>query len=208
MKKERLQSLLNLLETLAESILPLIFWIFLIFGFDVPYIAILTIISALIHEAGHIAAISHLSGKCEIPSGKMFGFRIKRSGSLSYRKECAVLAAGPLANIILFILTLPFAHMLEGYVGIFGLVNLATGISNLIPVEGYDGYGILSQVLTSKNMTGGLRVIDCISFMFSVLATFLSLYLIDKADSGYWVFAVFFAVMITKLKKYGKYDVF
>jgi Zn-dependent protease len=207
MKNSFLHSALEFARTLSESILPLIFWIFLIFGFDVPYIAILTIITAIIHEIGHIAAISYLSGRYVMPNGRMFGFRIKRTESLSYKDECAVLAAGPLANILIFMLTLPFSSLLDGYVCIFGLINLATAISNLIPVEGYDGYGILKQILSAKNMIGGIRTLDRVSFVFSVLATFLSLYLIDKADSGYWIFAVFFVMMISKLGKYERYGV-
>ena len=195
-------------QSLSESILPLIFWVFLIFGFDVPYIAILTIISAMIHEFGHIAAIAYLCGRYEIPGGRLFGFRIKRKGQLSYRGEYAVLAAGPLVNLAVFALTFPFRASLGGYIGIFGFVNLATAVSNLIPVEGYDGYGIIEQMLSSKNLTRGLRILDTLSFLICVAATFISLYLIEKADSGYWIFAIFFAMMISKLKKYGKYDIF
>ena len=208
MRTDRKHPIMSFFESLTESILPLIFWVFLIFGFDVPYIAILTIISALLHEMGHVLAISYFCGQYEIPQGRLSGFRINRTKSFSYKNECAVLAAGPMANLLTFALTLPFGYMLDGYVMIFGFVNLATALSNLIPVEGYDGYGILEQILASQNMTGGLRVLEGISFMISVLATFFSLYLIDKADSGYWIFAIFFTMMISKLKKYEKYDIF
>ena len=208
MKNNFRRTVMRFIKALSESILPLVFWVFLIFGFDVPYIAILTIVSALIHEMGHIGAIAYLSGKYEIPGGRLFGFRIKRGESLSYKDECAILAAGPLINIAIFALTLPFSKGLNGYIGIFGFVNLATAVSNLIPVEGYDGYGIIEQILASKNMTHGLKILDILSFSICIAATFISLYLIDKADSGYWIFAIFFAMMITKLKKYGKYDIF
>ena len=208
MKKGYADSIVGFLKTLAESILPLFFWIFLIFGFDIPYIAILTIISALIHEMGHITAILCLRGEYEIPTGRIFGFRIRRRDSLSYKSECILLAAGPIMNLAVFLVCFPFRTGLGGYIGMLGLINLATALSNLIPVEGYDGYGILEQILTSRNLMGGLRVLECTSFLFSVAASFISLYLIDKADAGYWIFAVFFAMMISKLKKYGKYDVF
>ena len=198
----------DFIKALSESILPLVFWVFLIFGFDVPYIAILTIISAIIHEIGHISAIAFLCDRYEMPVGRIFGFRIKRSGSLSYKGECAILAAGPLINLAVFLLTLPFRSRLDGYIGIFGFVNFATAISNLLPVEGYDGYGIIEQALASKNLTQSLKILDLFSFFICVMAIFISLYLIEKADSGYWIFAIFFAMMISKLKKYGKYDIF
>jgi hypothetical protein len=119
----------------------------------------------------------------------------------------AGLFVGLLISILIFALSLPISSFLDGYVCILGLINLATAISNLIPVEGYDGYGILKQILSAKNMIGGIRTLDRVSFVFSVLATFLSLYLIDKADSGYWIFAVFFVMMISKLGKYERYGV-
>lgn len=201
-------SILRVLKILSESVLPLFFWVFLIFGFDVPYIAILTIIAAVIHEVGHLVAITFISQNTEVPRGHLSGFRIKQGNSISYQKSCIILAMGPAANLILFILTLPFRNCLNGYMGIFCIINLATAISNLLPVEGYDGYGIASQILLSKNHTDAIKQLERISFIFSVCATFFSLYLLDKFGSGYWIFGIFFAITVSKLMKSEKYDIF
>lgn len=199
---------LKLMKILSESILPIFFWLFLIFGFDVPYIAILTVIAAIIHESGHIAAISVLSANTEIPQGHISGFKIKRAHLLTYFEEGVILAMGPIFNLIAFAISLPFANLLDGYIGIFGIINLLTALSNLIPVEGYDGYGVLKQLCMATGKFSLIKLLDHISFLFSVCATFFSLYVIDKFGSGYWIFGVFFAIMMSKLIKYGKYDVF
>ena len=181
---------------------------FLIFGFDAPYVAILTIISAVIHEIGHLLAISHLAHSTAIPKGHISGFRIRRRETLTYLEEGIILAMGPLCNLIVFLFTIPFGGEMYGYIKTFGIINLATALSNLLPVEGYDGYGILMQWFAAKDKQGAIRMLDAFSFLFSVAITFLSLYFIDKLGDGYWIFVVFFVIMISKLIKYGKYDVF
>ena len=184
---------------LAESVLPLLFWVFLIFGFDSPDIAVLTIAAAIIHELGHISALL-LLGRSATLRSHLSGFRIKAAMS-GYREELIVLAAGPLANIAVFIILLPFFGSGNGYIGTVALVNLLSAVSNLLPVEGYDGYGMLYSVASSKNSTFALRILFILSFAFSLLFTLLSLYLILRYGSGYWIFAVFFAALLGKIKK-------
>lgn len=184
---------------LAESLLPMLFWVFLIFGFDSPDIAILTITGAIIHELGHISALM-LCGRSATLRSHLSGFRIK-AAIYGYREQILVLAAGPLANIAVFILLIPFWGVGNGYVGTVGLVNLLSALSNLLPVEGYDGYGILYNIASAKNSTFALRALFISSFAFSILFTLFSLYLILRYGSGYWIFAVFFAVLLGKIKK-------
>lgn len=196
------------LECITSSVLPVIFWVLLIFGFDAPYIAILTIITAAVHELGHITAIIVLDGAAALPRGHLSGFRIRRRRALAYRAEIAVLLAGPMLNVALFLLTLPFFRLCNGYVAMLGAISLATALSNLLPIEGYDGYGVLYQLFSSREMNGAVRALESLSFIFSVVLTFLSLYLIDKFGSGYWIFSIFFFSTVTKIIKMEKMNVF
>lgn len=196
------------MELLADSILPIIFWISVIFGFDVPYVAILTIISAVIHEFGHYVAIACFTGKNARVHGHSSGLRIKRSGSLSYGKEIAILMAGPIMNILIFLSTIPLGASLDGYIKIFGYINLATGISNLLPFEGYDGYGAMCEGLKYCGKERYIRHLEAFSFILSVGVTFISLHLIDKFSEGYWIFGLFFFTILSKLVNFGKYDIF
>ena len=200
--------IIELLELLCGSVLPIIFWLSLIFGFDTPYIAILTVICALCHELGHCIAISIASDRKSSLRGHASGFRIKRCERLSYGKEIFILLAGPGVNILVYIITLPFRGAFDGYIRIFGTLNLVTGISNLLPVEGYDGYGALNELFAYTGRISMQKALDLFSFVFSVCVTFVSLYLIERFSEGYWIFGLFFFMTVSKLVNLGKYDFF
>lgn len=208
MKKSTRYRIKEISELLCGSVLPIIFWISLIFGFDSPYIAILTIISAVAHELGHCVAIYAFTGIDGRVRGHSSGFRIKRSNALSYRKEIAILLAGPAVNIALFILLYPFGGALDGYIRAFAFVNLATGVSNLMPFEGYDGYGAINELLRSLGRCEMTKKLEVVSFLLSTAVTFISLYLIERFGEGFWIFGLFFFTVLSKLITFQKYDIF
>ena len=78
-----------------------------------------------------------------------------------------------------------------------------TMLSNLLPIEGYDGYRAVSSAaaLLELDPTRTERTLSSLSFFFSVLVTFLSLYLILKIGEGYWIFGVFFTLTLSALAK-------
>lgn len=208
MKNSTRYGIIEALELLSGSVLPIIFWVSLIFGFDTPYVAILTLISAVWHELGHCFAIALIGNGAGSMRGHASGFRIKRETRLSYAKEIGILLAGPGVNIALFLATLPFGNALGGYLKIFGALNLATGISNLIPIEGYDGYGALNELFSCYGKEELMRMLEAFSFCFSTVITFVALYFIERFGEGYWIFGLFFFTMLSKLFKFGKYDIF
>jgi Zn-dependent protease len=196
------------MELLSGSILPIIFWMSLIFGFDTTYIAILTLLSAVMHEIGHGIAISLVNVKGATVKGHASGFRIRHEQLTSYKKEIVVLLFGPLVNILIFLLTLPLGNAMFGYVRVLGYVNLATGVSNLLPLEGYDGYGALCMLFCQRDAQHLIKRLEILSFILSILVTFASLHLIDVFGEGYWIFGLFFFTVLSKLAKFGKYDIF
>ena len=194
-----LKSSLSTIRYITESLLPLLFWVMLIFGFDTPDIAILTILSALMHELGHLAAAG-LARRRGALRGHLTGFRIRLS-SCGYIEEILVLAAGPLVNIAIFILALPLSHLADGYFMLIGSLNLLSAVSNLLPIEGYDGYGMLRVAAEWRNSQVTLRVLEQISFTLTLSFTLTSLYIMLRYGGGYWIFGVFFATLLAKIKK-------
>ena len=190
---------------MTSYFLPCIFWILIIFGFDAPYIAVMTILAAGIHELGHISAMLLFKNLSPIPSGHLSGFRIKNISSSSYLTELTVLAAGPLMNLATYLILLPFSCT-GGYLYLFSIINAATGLSNLLPAEGYDGYGILKELLEWHGRS--TLILDRISFMISVFFTFFSLYMIGRYGTGYWIFCVFFLSLLLKMNKMIKLNIF
>jgi hypothetical protein len=196
------------LRLLSESILPIIFWVSLIFGFDTPYVAVLTIISAVAHELGHCAAIYLLSGEIGRVRGHSSGLRIKRGEALAYKREIMILLAGPSVNLALFLILSLFGNAMAGYIRIFAFINLATGLSNLMPFEGYDGYGAICEALRSVGKNGAVKHLETFSFVISIGISFIALYLIERYGEGYWIFGLFFFTVLSKLVNLGKYDIF
>lgn len=194
------------LHNLIGYFLPMLFWISVIFGFDAPGVAVLTLIVAVIHELGHITAMIILRGGKIIPRGHATGFRLSTSHDNSYKTEALILSAGPLANLAAGVLFLPLVLFFGEYGLLFISLNILTALSNLIPAEGYDGYGILSlfREWRGKSVLPLMRL----SFFVSVFFSFFSLYLIGRVGGGFWIFGLFFFSVISKIKNMLKYDVF
>lgn len=200
----------TLLKTvsLLQSILTVAFWGLLIFGFDRTYIAFLTLISAIIHEIGHLLVLRILGIRAfRYPRGVINGLRIKKTTHLSYRDEALVSLGGPLINLALGIfLMLPFN---SEYLTTFGALNVMTAISNLLPIEGYDGHKILSAILLSRsNGIKHERALITLSLVFSAILTFFSLFLILSLGEGFWIFAIFFYSFLASLYKRKKHAFF
>ncbi len=198
----RIQNPINILIDAIEGVLPFLFWVLIIFGFDKPYIAVLTILSALIHELGHVLAFLFLGGRITLKS-HLSGFRIKNCG-MGYTQEIAAITAGPIINTLLFAALTPFAKSPDSYMAVFGYINLLTALSNLLPIEGYDGYGIIKKCCEAFNLSFALRALPCISFSLTVLLTFFSLYLLLIYGVGYWICSMFFLLLVGKITEFTK----
>lgn len=179
-------------------ILPSLFSMLIIFSFDEPYVAILTLISAAVHEGGHIFAAWLLSGGSRL-RGRFFGFALYAKNTVSYKKDILITLAGPLSNIILFLLFINAPR--GGYFSAFALLNLFTALSNLMPIHGYDGYRIAECLLLRYGMDiEGAVYLRRISFALLSVLAFLALYLMAKLNSGFWIFFIFIALLIKEIK--------
>ena len=183
-------------------VLPMFFWLFLIFGFDEPSVALWTIIAAAIHESGHIIyIISKKKLRLNI-RGVLSGFRIKTTASLSYDEEIEMYLSGPLVNLIFFVLFSILSVFFGENLNFAAIINLATALSNLLPIDGYDGYHALMTLIQKHDLGDRLinalsRISSAIIFLFAVF----SLYFIDRQNGGYWIFLIFFSSMIKCIRK-------
>ena len=190
---------------LLYALLPAAFWFLLMLGFDKTYIAVLTVLCALLHELGHMAALFAIHREMTLRPRAM-GFGIKDFGQLSYKEEIFSALAGPLANLLTALLLFPFAG--NKYVCDTALLNLLTAASNLLPVKDYDGYRILSALLCLRtDSQTAERICLRASLFITLLLTFLSLYLMLKADSGYWIFFIF-AILLFRSLEDGRRTIF
>ncbi len=184
-----------------SAILPVFFWSFLVFGFEEPIMGVITIGSALIHEAGHILCIWASRGFAISLKGVVSGFRIKTGSSLSYDEEIAIYLGGPAANLLFFVLFSFLSIFFGELCALISIINLATALSNLLPIEGYDGYGIIRAIINKRGLNSiAMRTLSTVSSSLVFVLCILSLYLIDRQGGGYWIFAIFFISMIKHIK--------
>ena len=189
----------NILYQSLSKIFPAVFWILIIFAFDMPYVAILTLISALIHELGHIIATVFLNGGFDIRSG-LSGLRLSFIRRPSYLEEAIIAAAGPIANIVTAF-TLLLIFKTGSYIYVFSILNLLTAISNLLPIESYDGYRILSCITEYFELgETASSLLLCLSLTIEASILTLALYLIRSFGAGHWIFFVFIALLIKSIK--------
>ena len=173
------------------SILPPLFWGLIIFGFEEPYIAVLSIICAIIHECGHIIFMERTGSV----RGVLSGFRIKATNMVTYRQKILGYLGGPLTNIVVSLALIPFLG--NEYLRMLAILNVATATSNLLPIEGYDGYGIIKTILEKRECPSvAFRILSYVSGGLILCFTLFSLYLMDRVGGGYWIFAIFFSFLV------------
>ena len=181
----------------TECILSIIFWIFIIYGFDDGYLAASTVACAVIHELGHLGAVSAFSKSKGVICGRPDGLRIVKPNLASYRGDFMIFAAGPAANILSAAAASALLPLGSEFVAAFVTVNMATAIANLLPVRGHDGYGMLKSIIAlKKDSDFADAVLGKISFVLTAFVCFFSLYLMEEVGEGYWVFGVFYFSML------------
>lgn len=202
MKQAKAFSLIKRLSEWICRILPMFFWLFLIFGFEEPLPAIITLISAILHECGHIGYIFWRRGVPKNLRAVINGLRITRNTGLSYDEEILLCLSGPAVNLGIFLLASLLGSAFGEACYLVALINLATALSNLIPIEGYDGYGAIMAYLR-KREAGDVaeRGLEATSTALIFLLTLLSLYFIDRFGGGYWIFAVFFISTLRRMDR-------
>ena len=192
-------------KTVADRILPVLFWIAVMLTFDTPSVAVLTVIAALIHEGGHITAAFIIGcGDISLPQAALTGLRIRPSRLLSYKEEAVIALSGPLVNLLAFLALLTF-YRASAYLFTFGVINLLTAISNLLPIRGYDGYRVVNGILLAHtDVESAGRITGAISSLLCGALVFISLFLMLKIGEGYWIFAIFFSIMLRDITKTQK----
>ena len=202
MHNHKKNGVLGIIPRFLLTILPFFFWVFIMFALDSPYAAFSTLIGCAVHETAHTCVFIMLGRRASLPTPRLSGFRIYGKGILPYKDEITVALAGPVSNLILSALALPLMLLDKEAYFIFATVNLAECISNLLPVNGYDGYKALrAYAMISEKPDRFINIIEAFSFLFIALMCFLSLYLIARLGEGYWIFLIFFLSLVTEGRK-------
>ena len=157
------------------------------------HITLAVLLSAVLHEAGHILASVYLGVEISSLSLDLLGAKLCTAGKLiSYKQEIALCLAGPMMNFITF--TILFPLIFKGYIcselAECTLVSSAIlGCVNMLPISSFDGGRVVSCLLSSVLP---YRVSNFISNSLSIFCVFclwcISVYLLVRAGSTLTLF--------------------
>ena len=118
-----------------------------------PINVLLTIISSLLHETGHLIAMMILDNKPQCVCFEITGMNIKRPPSMkiSIKNELLIALAGPFVNgLVLVVSCLVLCFFENEKVFILASVNLILMTFNLLPIKKLDGGMALYHLLSLK----------------------------------------------------------
>lgn len=187
------------------NILPVIFWLCLIYSFDSVLGANATVLAMIIHESGHVLCYYAVSGKVRIPRGDISGLRIRKSEMRNYKEDILIYGAGIASNLLSVFLVILLKMPKSDFKTIFITVNLATAVSNLLPIDGYDGQRMIDALLCYHNVGKWAYVaVEVVSFVIVFFMTFVSLFTVYTFGNGYWIMGVFIVALIGQLQRWLK----
>ena len=154
------------------------------------YLSLAALAAAFIHELAHIAVARAVGVELSRLRLDIFGASLMMSGELSsYKKEAAVAIAGPLSNLLLFALLLPFSSEENEYLSLFMGASLFLGLLNLLPIKDLDGGRVLFCALASFfSLDTAQAIIRVLSFLTIFSLWSLSVYLILRLGASLSLF--------------------
>ncbi len=166
---------------------------------DTSVYTLSVILSAALHEAGHIFALS----VCREKPGKIciypFGVDMKCSLSrLSYKQELFVLLSGAGANFISAVLSFAVCVFSYNRISLFIVFcNAFLGITNLFPVSGLDGgralYALLCMYMEEEKACRICKTVSNVAYAV-MSAVFLFIIAFTKANFSVIIMLSLFAM--------------
>lgn len=190
-------------KTMSRYKLSPLFIIFLVAFvlIDGSFLALLTAVFSLWHEAWHIIALRIVGAKIKKLSATGIGINLSTT-ALGYKDELFVTIAGPIASLIMFFCFLPLFFKNE-YTMFCAFSNLIIFIINILPVYPLDGGRALYLFFSMKLLPNTAAIITkCISLIFLLPLFVLSVIILIK--TGYnlslMIISVYLLVLFSGVK--------
>ena len=179
----------------------------LILSREPPGYALFLFSAAILHECGHLTALLLLGEPLPFFRARQFGFLMTpRSDLLSYRREILLCLFGPLFNLLSAVALIPVLQRGGGEAAFcLFAINILTALFNLIPITGFDGGRALAALLAMLLPPRAAHSISAaISFAFSLLFYFLSLFLFFSGDGNAYPLLLGFFLLGSELRRHGE----
>lgn len=164
---------------------------------------LLLIISAVIHELSHIVAMLLVKIPIREINVSAFDFEIKKNIE-DTNKTFFVLIAGPICNLLIFLLFFMFRSTIffNDTFKIFVINNLFLFLLNILPIYSLDGGQILYYFLTKKlDIVKSNKILDVLSLTFSLVLIALGVYILIKSRYNYSLLFLGLYLMFTIILK-------
>lgn len=166
---------------------------------NAPSNVMITIASSLVHEIGHLLAMSAVGNKPQAVRLEVTGMNIKRAESIkiSIKNEILIALGGPLVNIVIFVICgFVICFYKSEFLLTVACINLILMIFNILPVKRLDGgmilYFLLSQRFDTEICSAVLKIT---SIAFIALIYIWGIYVF--ASSGYNFSVIIIAIFLT-----------
>lgn len=177
-------------------------------SFQAPVNVIITIISSLIHELGHLIMMCAVENYPQCVRFELTGINIIRVSNLkiSIKNELLIALGGPFANGIIFVIFCLASCFYESelILTIAG-INLILMVFNLLPVKRLDGgmalYFFLSEKLCAETIS---RIINIVSSIFIILIYLWGIYVfvVNSYNFSVIIIAIFLTISMLGNNEY------
>ncbi len=164
-----------------------------------PSNLLITIVSSLIHESGHLIMMLASGNKPKIVRFELTGINIIRNQDIrvSNKNEILISLGGPLVNALVFVVCcVCLCFYNHESVMTFACINLILMTFNLLPVKRLDGGNVLYYLLTKKfDISLSAKILNITSVLFISLIFIWGIYVL--VSTRYNISIIIIAIFLT-----------
>ena len=164
-----------------------------------PSNLLITVISSLLHESGHLAVMIISDVKPKKVRFELTGINIIRSQEvcISNKKEIFISLGGSCANAIILLLCCIYLCIHNSnFISILACINFILMVFNILPVKGLDGGNALYYFLIQKfDISFSSKFVQITSFFFICLIFIWGFYVL--LSTKYNVSIIIIAIFLT-----------
>ncbi len=136
------------------------------------FLPLILIVSALLHEAGHLVSLFFTKTQICVIYFNIFGMKIVKGINcrMNYRNDYKIALMGPFVNLLVFLMFLTMFFCLNSIILLqIALINLFLALFNLLPIICLDGGSALySFIAMKKSSFKAYRALRRISFLLTI----------------------------------------
>lgn len=173
-----------------------------------PFNVLITILSSLLHETGHLIVMCSLNNYPQCVRLEITGMNIKRQPSvkISTKNEIFIALGGPFINaVVLFVSCVLLCFFQSEKILTTACVNLILMTFNLLPVKRLDGGMALYFLLTKKfntDICSKILIITSIIFIFLIYIWGIYVFVSTNYNITVLIIAIFLTLSMFSSNEY------